>query len=231
MTAAGGTISMLVGAVVLRLTFTDTYRRYVQPAMGKWLIVAGIAVIVVGLITLVNALRDVEPEEAHGHDHEHAHRVGVGWLLLAPIAALLLVAPPTLGAYGVNRAGSIQIKPGKAIFEPLKSAEAPVGMTLLEYIERSLEHNGASFRSVPVRLTGFVAGAEAGGFRVARYQIACCAADATPVVVDVVGTSGTPPRDDQWVTVTGTFQRGGGELPRLAATSVAEIPAPDDPYE
>jgi uncharacterized repeat protein (TIGR03943 family) len=84
---------------------------------------------------------------------------------------------------------------------------------------------------VPVKVTGFVAGAEAGGFRLGRYQIACCAADATPTVMDIVNTSGTPPRDDQWVTVTGTFVPGGGELPRLAATAVVEIPAPDDPYE
>jgi uncharacterized repeat protein (TIGR03943 family) len=230
-TAAGGTISMLVGAVVLRLTFTDTYRRYVQPTMGKWLLIAGIAVIVLGVVTLVNALRNVEPEEAHGHDHEQSHSVGVGWLLLAPIAALLLVAPPTLGAYGVNRAGTVHVKPGRAFFKPLKQANAPVEMTLLEYIERALEHNGASLHGVPVKLTGFVAGSEAGGFRLARYQIACCAADATPISLDVVGTSGTPPSDDQWVTVTGTFQKGGGEMPRLAATSVVEISAPDDPYE
>jgi len=230
-TAAGGTISMLVGAVVLRLTFTDTYRRYVQPAMGKWLLIAGVALILLGLVTLINALRNVEPEEAHGHDHEHSHSVGVGWLLLAPIAALLLVAPPTLGAYGVNRAGSVKVRPGKAFFKPLHQKAAPVQMKLLEYIERSLEHNGASFHGVPVKLTGFVAGSEAGSFRLARYQIACCAADATPVVMEVVGTSGTPPSDDQWVTVTGTFRPGGGELPRLAATSIVEIPAPEDPYE
>jgi len=230
-TAAGGTISMLVGAVVLRLTFTDTYRRYVQPAMGKWLLIAGFALILLGLVTLVNALRNVEPEEAHGHDHEHSHSVGVGWLLLAPIAALLLVAPPTLGAYGVNRAGAVHVKPGKAFFKPLRKQDAPVQMPLLEYIERALEHSGASFHGVPVRLTGFVAGAEADGFRLARYQIACCAADATAVEMQVVGTSGTPPSDDQWVVVTGTFQRGGGELPRLAATSVVQIPAPADPYE
>ena len=222
---------MLVGAVVLRLTFTDTYRRYVQPAMGKWLLVAGVAVILVGLVTLINALRDVEPAEAHGHDDEHAHRVGVGWLLLAPIAALLLVAPPTLGAYGVNRAGNITVKPGKSFFRPLQQKDAPVPMTILEYLQRALEHNGASFHGMPVKVTGFVAGAEAGGFRLARYQIACCAADATPTVMDVVNTSGTPPGDDQWVTVTGTFVPGGGELPRLAATAVVQIPAPDDPYE
>lgn len=222
---------MLVGAVVLRLTFTDTYRRYVQPAMGKWLLIAGVAVILLGLVTLINSLRNVEVEEAHGHDHEHSHRVGVGWLLLAPIAALLLVAPPTLGAYGVNRAGTIKVSPGKAFFKPLQQADAPVELTLVEYVQRALEHKGASFRGVPVKLTGFVAGSEGEGWRLARYQIACCAADATPVVIEVVGTSGTPPVEDEWVAVTGTFQRGGGDLPRLAATSVVEIPAPQDPYE
>jgi uncharacterized repeat protein (TIGR03943 family) len=231
LTAAGGTISMLVGAVVLRLTVTDTYRRYVRPEMGKWLLVAGIVIIAVGLVTLVQAIRGAEPPEGHGHDPEHVHGVGVGWLLLAPIAALLLVAPPTLGSYGVERAGAVNVRPGAAVFEKLPPGQKPREMTLLEYVERAFEHGGASFNGTRVQLTGFVAGNESGGFRLARYQIACCAADATPVVVGVVGTSGTPPREDQWVTVTGTFTPGGGELPRIAATTVSEIDAPDDPYE
>ena len=231
LTAAGGTISMLIGAVVLRLTFTNTYQRYVRPEMGRWLVIAGVAVIVLGLATLVQALRGARPPEGHGHDDDHAHGVGVGWLLLAPIAALLLVAPPTLGAYGVDRAGAVNIRSGPAVFDRLEQSDVPRSMTLLEFVERAFEHGGASFNDVPVSLTGFVAGAESGGFRLARYQIACCAADATPVVVRVLGTSGSSPSDDQWVTVTGTFEPGGGELPRLAATTVVEIAAPEDPYE
>jgi uncharacterized repeat protein (TIGR03943 family) len=230
-TAAGGTITMLVGAVVLRLTLTDTYRRYVQPGMGKWLLIAGVLVIVVGAVTLVQALRNVEPEEAHGHEHDHSHSVGVGWLLLAPIAALLLVAPPTLGAYGVDRAASINISARKSTFKRLPRNAPPREMTLLEYVQRAFDHRGASFNGAQIQLTGFVAGAQQGGFRLARYQIACCAADATPVVVDIAGTSGTAPTKDQWVTVTGTFRPGGGDIPKLAATTVAEIPAPEDPYE
>jgi uncharacterized repeat protein (TIGR03943 family) len=231
-TAAGGTITMLVGAVLLRLTFTDTYTRYVQPGMGKWLIVAGIAIIVVGLVTLIQALRHVdEPSEAHGHDHEHAHNVGVGWLLLAPIAALLLVAPPTLGSYGVERAANVDVRSGTAVFTKLKRSAGPVPLTLLEYVQRSFEHGGASFKGVPVQLTGFVADASGEGFLLARYQIACCAADARPTVVRVHGTSGTPPRTDTWVTVTGTFRGSAGDVPALAATTVAAIEAPDDPYE
>jgi uncharacterized repeat protein (TIGR03943 family) len=224
---------MLVGAVLLRLTFTDTYRRYVRPDMGRWLTVAGIAVVVLGLVTLVRALRSrpaAAAHDGHDHDHEHDHGIGVGWLLLAPIAALLLVAPPTLGSYGVDRAAGVRIKPGGVVFDPLPRRAAPRPMTLLEFSQRAVDHDGASFNRASVQVTGFVAGAEAGGFRLARYQIACCAADAAPVVIRILGTTGASAPRDQWVVVTGKFQRGG-RLPELAATSVVEIPAPEDPYE
>jgi uncharacterized repeat protein (TIGR03943 family) len=231
-TAAGGTISLLIGVVLLRLTITDTYLRYVRQELGPFLLVAGLAVAALGLATLVRAFRQ-DPPEVHGHgdlEHDHERGIGVGWLLLAPIAALLLVAPPTLGSYGVDRAATIDIKAGAGVFEPLDPKPGPVPMTLLEYGQRSFERNGDSFRGATVELTGFVAGAEDGGFRLARYQIACCAADASPAVVRVVGTSGDPPGLDEWVTVTGTF-RPADDLPKLAATSLVEIPAPEEPYE
>jgi uncharacterized repeat protein (TIGR03943 family) len=223
---------MLVGAVLLRLTFTDTYRRYVRPEMGRWLTIAGVAVIVLGLVTLVRALRHGAADAAaldHDHDHHH-HGIGVGWLLLAPIAALLLVAPPTLGSYGVNHGARVDVRAGAPVFDRLPRTAAPRPMTLLEFSQRAFDHDGASFNGASVQLTGFVAGAEPGGFRLARYQIACCAADALPVVVRVVGTAGGSAPRDQWVVVTGTFKRGG-DVPELAPTSVAEIPAPNDPYE
>ena len=53
MTPAGGLISLLVGTVLLRLVLTGTYGRYVRPGMGPWLAVAGVAVLVVGLVTLL----------------------------------------------------------------------------------------------------------------------------------------------------------------------------------
>ena len=216
---------MLVGAVVLRLTVTDTYRRYVKGGLGLWLTIAGVAIVLLGLVTLVRAVRHSRP----GHDHDEG--VGVGWLLLAPIAALLLVAPPTLGSYGVGRAANVNIKSGSGVFKPLKRGAEPLTMSLLEFNQRSYDHHGTSFNGAPVTLIGFVAGDVDGGFELARYQISCCAADATPVVVRVLGTSGAPPARDQWVTVTGKFQPGGGNIPNLVSTSVAQIPAPGDPYE
>jgi uncharacterized repeat protein (TIGR03943 family) len=216
---------MLVGVVLLRLTLSGTYERYVRVGMRPWLITAGIVVLLLGTVTLVRALRT-----GHGHDHEHG--VGVGWLLLAPIAALLLVAPPTLGSYGVARGARVDVRAGAPVFVQLPHRAGPLPMTLLEFSQRAFDHSGLSFNGNTVRLTGFVAGSKGRGFEIARYQIACCAADAIPVVVHVLGTAGTVPGRDGWVTVTGTFRKGGrGEIPDLVATSVVALPAPEDPYE
>jgi uncharacterized repeat protein (TIGR03943 family) len=228
--AAGGTISLLLGAVLLRLTATDAYQRYVRVELGPFLTLAGIVVLALGLVTLVLALRREPHQDADGEEHDHGG-IGVGWLLLAPIAALLLVAPPTLGSYGVARGAAVDVRAGAPVLEPLTRGRTPVDMTLLEYGQRAFERGGASFRGVPVQLTGFVAGADAQGFRLARYQIACCAADAAPVVVRVVGTVGELPEADQWVRVIGTFHKAPGEVPEITASSVTAIQPPVDPYE
>jgi uncharacterized repeat protein (TIGR03943 family) len=226
--AAGGTITLLVGAVLLRLTVSGTYRRYVRVEMGPWLALAGLVVVVLGLVTLVRAVRREQVADAHGHDRE---RDRAGWLLLAPIAALLLVAPPTLGSYGVGRAATIDIRPGASVFDPLPAGGSPIPMSLLEFGQRAFEHDGASFNGTTVRLTGFVAGLETDGFRLARYQIACCAADAVPMVIRVTGVQSGIPSVDRWVTVVGRFEPPDGDVPQVAAITVSAIPSPDDPYE
>jgi uncharacterized repeat protein (TIGR03943 family) len=228
---AGGTISLIVGAAMLRLSFTHTYERYIRVGMGPLLTLAGVALILLGLLTLWRALRQANEPPAHDHDNHDHDRVGVGWLLLAPIAALLLVAPPTLGSYGVDRASAVDISTGAPVFGAIRPRAEPLPMSLLEFAQRAFDHNGASFNRAEVELTGFVAGVEADGFRLARYQIACCAADATAVVVRVVGAPRPLPTRDEWVTVNGRFKNGSQETPELAATRVVHIATPEDPYE
>ena len=223
----GGTITMLVGAVVLRLSLTGIHRRYVRPEMGLWLAIAGILVLGVGLATLVRSIRHDQQIDAHDHGEE----VGVGWLLLAPIAALLLVAPPSLGSYGVGRNNAVDIRAGVTGFDRLPLNSEPVPMSLLEFGQRAFDRDGVSITGVPIVLTGFVADADSDGFLLARYQIACCAADAAPVVVQVVDVEGEQPLRDQWVMVTGVVRSGAVDIPELSAATVLPITPPDDPYE
>jgi hypothetical protein len=95
------------------------------------------------------------------------------------VPSLKTVKPSPPVARKLFRAAKVNVTAGPAILEPLPRGRPPAAMTLQEYIERAFEHGGASFNGVPLQLTGFVAGTQSGGFRLARYQIACCAADAS----------------------------------------------------
>ncbi|MEV0403345.1 TIGR03943 family protein [Actinoallomurus sp. NPDC050550] len=227
---ARATTVLLVGAMMVRLALSGAYAKYVRSGMGDVLLVAGILLVALGLVGVVRALgfgrRTVD---AHGHDHDHGDRAG--WLLLGPVLALLLVTPPALGSFGVGRSAAVAVSSSGRTFDSLPAGRT-VPMTLLEFDERAADHGGASFGATPVRLTGFITPAnDRTGFQIARYQIACCAADAVASVVRVTGTTGRPPARDQWVTVTGTFQRSADGVPELQATSLTEVPAPRDPYE
>jgi len=228
---------VLLGSVLLRLTLSGSYQRYVREGMRPWLLIAGVVIIAVGLYALMRTAgrgtrRAAGAGHAHGHEHGHeGEGIGVGWLLLAPVAALLLVAPPALGSFGVDRAAKIDVRAGDRVFDPLAASEGPYPLSLLEFSQRGFDQDGRSMHGRTVELTGFVAGQVADGFKIARYQIACCAADAVPVVVVVHGTSGEPPSRDQWVTVTGSYRPGGKDYAEIDATSVVQIPAPEDPYE
>jgi uncharacterized repeat protein (TIGR03943 family) len=225
----GSATVLLVGVLLIRLSLTNLHVRYVQESMGVWLLASGIVLTAVGAAGVVRALLRPHATVTVA-DHHEGHTERIGWLLLAPVVALLMVSPPPLGSYGVDRS-TVVIDDSGTTFAPLPPSET-VTMTLLEFDQRAADHDGASFGTTPVQLTGFVARTEDGaGFVIARYQIACCAADAVAAVARIVGTSGDAPSRDSWVSVTGTYHGLVDGVPELRATSLQLIQAPVDPYE
>lgn len=121
----------LLGGLLISITVSGRFTSYVRPDFRWLLLTSGAILVVVGIVSLVLAVRadlkggkdagsgagdahdgesvDGPDDGAHGpdaHGHDHASSKAP-WMILAPILVLLLVAPPALGADAVARnAGS-----------------------------------------------------------------------------------------------------------------------------
>ena len=251
-----GTLVLVLGFVALRLVITGSFGRYVKPGMRWPLIVSGVVLVLLGLATSIWGDEGDETDHGRGRgrrdrnghrhaaepqgEHDHRHVPRVGWLLVVPLVVLLLVAPPALGADAASREPAPLPRYQGSTFPPLDAGAdgvAPLGLT--EFVDRALWDDAQSVEDQPVRLTGLVVHDDDApdGFLLTRFVVSCCAADAIPVQIGVVG--GGRPVQDSWVEVEGTLvppppiDRDATELPllELEATSLRPIDEPSNPYE
>ena len=224
-------VLLLFGGALVRLATTDSLLRYVRPIARPWVLLGGLAMAGLAVWTLLAGSRHAsDAESTDEHDHHGASRVA--WLVLAPVVAILVVAPPALGAYSAKRLPVSAITPPSAHFPALTGAE-PVRVTLLDYYARAAFDAGRTLTGRRVALTGFVLHPGPAGFEMARLVITCCAADARPIVVSVQSRAAAP-QPDSWVTATGTY--GGmspddATVPVLRADVVTSVAQPSNPYD
>ncbi|WP_281283154.1 TIGR03943 family putative permease subunit [Kutzneria buriramensis] len=179
---------------------------------------------------------------SHAHDDGHGHSHGSArsaWMLLMPVLAIFLIAPPALGADSVNRAGGRTVASEqrqdqviKTKFPPLPAGSV-VPLRMADVATRAAWDSTNSLDGRTLELTGFVVH-DAAGVYVARLVITCCAADAMPVKARLVGSEGLA--DDQWITVTGKVRpnsamQADNYVPVFDVESVKKIAVPGDPYE
>ncbi len=166
----------------------------------------------------------------------HAHpEPRISWLLVLPILALILVAPPALGSYSAMRTGTALQHP----YGYMKLPKAdPIPINLVDYAGRAVYDHGRSFGGRSVRLSGFVALDKSGAPYLVRMALNCCAADAQPVKVALTGKIPPVLQPDAWLQVTGTYTArvthdpvNNGPIPYLKVTEAKPIPVPADPYD
>lgn len=160
-----------------------------------------------------------------------------GWLLLVPALALLLVAPPAVGAFQANRNGTALSAVADSDFAPLPAGD-PVRLSVLDYASRAVFDRGRSLESRRVKLTGFIIPGPGGQPYLARMMVTCCAADARPIKVGLTGLVPADLAENQWVEVVGGYTAradrdavNGDVIPYLQVSSSREIPAPEQQYE
>ncbi|MFM8772296.1 MAG: TIGR03943 family putative permease subunit [Actinomycetota bacterium] len=235
-------ILILVGGAVLRISIGDTFLNYVKDVMKPWLIASGAVLVVLGVLALIDVLRkgrtddEATPhDEPHEHDdgHGHAHGPRAAWLLLLPVLAIFLIAPPALGAYAAARDTTTAVQPRQASAPPLPAGD-PVTITVSDYVGRAVWDEGRTLEGRNVQMIGFVTPNPEGGWWLTRLALACCAADALASKIQVLDTADLPA--NTWVSVTGTWVPGGGTksdtaIPLLKVDEIAEVPQPKNPYE
>ncbi|MBQ1083193.1 TIGR03943 family protein [Nocardiopsis sp. B62] len=179
--------------------------------------------------------------DGHGHDHSVAPRVA--WLLLLPVIAVFVIAPPALGSYTVESTGGSSGPPPRDERAPSRftdelSQAGPadvVPLDIQQFVMRAWIDEERELSGREVELTGFAVPAQDGDdWYLARLQMACCAADA--VVNKILITDHPAPEADTWWTVRGTWVEPEGDLydvseHEITTTSVEEVTNPPDPYE
>ena len=218
-----------LGAVLLRMSLSDAYLRYVTEWM-KWPILAS------GVLMLLLAIGPLfrDPENTGEDDHdEHGHS-GVPkatWLLILPGLVVFVISPPELGSFLAERRANENVAAAQpksvSDLSPDETNEVP----LQEFVWRA-QSGGDSLVDRPVELTGFVS-YQGDDWFVTRLTIGCCAADALAFRVQVDGAD--RPERDQWVQVTGTYIEDTGltltEPPVVEADEVIEVAKPRQTYE
>ncbi|MET7733776.1 TIGR03943 family protein [Streptomyces sp. NPDC005402] len=255
---AQSAVLFVLGAALLHAGLTDLYLRYVKAGLRPLVLAAGVVLIATALATAWYEWRakpreqgqDHGQEHGHGHgdgqDHgqghgqrqgqEHAHREPrVSWLLVLPLFALILVAPPALGSYSAMRTGTaLQQSYGYAQLPK----SGPLRLGLADYAGRAVYEQGRGLAGRQITITGFVALDHSGAPYLVRMALNCCAADAQPVKVGLTGQIPPVLKPDGWLQVTGTYTPkrtkdavNGGPIPYLDITDAKPVPTPRDPYD
>ncbi|MET9890518.1 TIGR03943 family protein [Streptomyces sp. NPDC006465] len=177
---------------------------------------------------------DGATDDVPGHGHTH-REPRISWLLVLPLLALILVAPPALGSYSAMRTGT-------ALQAPFGYAKLPAGdpvpLGLVDYASRAAYDHGRSLGGRQVKVSGFLALDHAGTPYLVRMALNCCAADAQPVKIGLTGRIPPVLRPDTWLEVTGTYTGkrtkdpvNGGIIPFLDVSAARPVATPHDPYD
>ncbi|MBT2393995.1 TIGR03943 family protein [Streptomyces sp. ISL-1] len=251
---AQAAVMFLVGAAVLHAGFTDLHLRYVKAGLRPLLLAAGIVLIVAAIATVCYELRpraaqetqeteQTQPEHHERRDHEvghaqvgHAHREPrISWLLILPLLALILVAPPALGSYSAMRTGTALQPPWGF---PTLPAGDPLKLSVGDYAGRAVYDHGRSLSGRRLKITGFIALDRSGEPYLVRMALNCCAADAQPVKIGLSGQIPAVLPPDAWLEVIGTYSGkqtkdpvNDGVIPFINVSEARRVPAPHDEYE
>jgi uncharacterized repeat protein (TIGR03943 family) len=205
------------------LLVTGRTTLYLSPRTA-WLVPLGAGLLTVAAIGRLGSARVDHRDPLDGRE---AILLGV---IALPVAILLALPPLTLGTYAVGRRASFV---GSGIGASARDVSGPIDFVDIgaaQSFDPAMQ-DLARRAGEEIVLDGFVTrqGLPPDEFRLTRFVITCCTADATIAQVRVVGAPPGRFADDDWVEVTGRMYPIGREV-LVAVEDLEAIPTPEDPY-
>ena len=259
---AENVLLVVVGLATLGVLVNGSYVAYVKAGFAPLLLLGGVVTLALGLTGLLwpggrpaptparrrttkpsAALRTATAarvtDDVRGDDHGHGSPRSA-WLMVLPVAVLLLVSPAALGSFTASRqAQAIGAPTGAEASSPIGPDDPGADYrseSLLVYGVRALAEDTSALTGRTFRLEGFVVPRDGGGYYLTRMAITCCAADARPVAVLLDGVT-TDLVADEWIEVIGSWappqqHPGGGWFdPAITPRSVTPAETPQNTYE
>ena len=235
---AQNVLLLLLGGALIKIALDGSYLRYVKPFQQPWLLMAGAVVVTLATIAIVRDILAARRARRPASEPDHNHGGRSTWMLILPVLAIFLIAPPALGADSVNRSGGRTVAQARSVkttaFPPLPAGN-PLPMSLTDVVTRAGWDATNALNGRTVRLTGFSV-REGNVTYMARLVIGCCAADAFPVKVQLTGAGVSALPNDQWFETTGSVQPdtatpSNGYTPTFVVSGLKTVAQPSDPYE
>lgn len=183
------------------------------------------------LMTVAAVGRLLTSRTAHAEPFEPRDAIRIA-VVAIPIVAVLALPPTSLGTYAASRrsnfvGGGIAADPSSIATGSLDLADVAGALRSQQGAKALADRAGSE-----VAFVGFVArerGMPADQFRLTRFLISCCVADALSVQVRVVGVPPGRFKEEEWVKVTGKLYPVGAEVV-VDAQEIERVSRPEHPY-
>lgn len=158
-------------------------------------------------------------------------RLSLPWMLtsLVALAVLLLPPDPSFTVLASGRPQGLPEPPKLAFILP------PEQRSLSEWVRLLRSRpDPALYHGQAVRISGFVLPQPEGPPQLARLQVRCCLADATPMGLPVAWPEGMRPRPNQWLAIDGRMTTAlvdGEPASVVQPQRIRPIPRPRRPLE
>ena len=217
------------GGVMLELAASGRLRVFLNPLFWPLEILCGVMLLLLALgyfLCFRPALPDFEPGA-------YTRRLGQVAVLIIPFLVAAFSAPSSFSAAALEaRAG---LAGARTLAQSASGIANNASPTMIDFVTASYypEQIPKVTNRHVTYLGQFLPGEAPGEFRFCRVLMSCCAADATPIYIHIVGAAPAQISTLQWINVEGDtfFRKDDGEWTAcLHLTRLTNAQQPPDPY-